>query len=222
MTSKAEALFTFKSFGSNGLPSEAPVVGISTVLKKRQGDATLSLQLNDSTLRDPKSLKGVVLAAEKPLGAGVKGTIAYNAGAKDTIATVTIDKKLNGNDLSLKGSYQFAGDVFILQETWKFNKQNKLVGTYNFAKEEAVFSLEHTRGSLKLGALYSLKTEKPVVSIEKKRGKDTFSAAYGIKDEATTLSWQHKPFKTIVRGKAGKGGVKGVTAAVLITHEFEL
>lgn len=47
--------------------------------------------------------------------AGVKGTIAYNAGAKDTIATVTIDKKLNGNDLSLKGSYQFAGDVFILQ-----------------------------------------------------------------------------------------------------------
>ena len=68
MTSKAEALFTFKSFGSNGLPSEAPVVGISTV--KRQGDATLSLQLNDSTLRDPKSLKGVVLAAEKPLGGG--------------------------------------------------------------------------------------------------------------------------------------------------------
>ncbi len=33
-----------------------------------QGDATLSLELNDATLRDPKSLKGLALVAEKPLG----------------------------------------------------------------------------------------------------------------------------------------------------------
>ena len=29
--------------------------------------------------------------------------------------------------------------------------------SYNFAKEEAAFAYEHTRGSLKLGAAYSLK-----------------------------------------------------------------
>ena len=68
MTSKAEASFVCKSFGSNLLPSGTPEVGISTVLKKKQGDATLSLQFNDATLRDPKSAKGVVLTAEKPLG----------------------------------------------------------------------------------------------------------------------------------------------------------
>lgn len=37
-----------------------------------------------------------------------------------------------------------------------------------------------------------------------------------------TLDSLTHSLQTIVRGKAGKGGVKGVTAAVLITHEFEL
>lgn len=30
---------------------------------------------------------------------------------------------------SLKASYQFRGEVFMLQETWKLDKQNKVVGT---------------------------------------------------------------------------------------------
>ena len=45
-----------------------------------QGDATLSLELNDATLRDPKSLKGVALVAEKPLGCEWAGAEA-GAGA---------------------------------------------------------------------------------------------------------------------------------------------
>jgi hypothetical protein len=70
MTSKAEALFTFRSFGFDFLPNEPPTVGIATVLKKKRGDATLSLAFTDATLKDPKSFKGVVVAAEKPLGGG--------------------------------------------------------------------------------------------------------------------------------------------------------
>ncbi len=46
---------------------------------------------------------------------GVKGTVAYNVAAKDTIATVAIDKRYHNTDLTLKASYQSAGDVFILQ-----------------------------------------------------------------------------------------------------------
>lgn len=56
-----------------------------------QGDATLSLELNDATLRDPKSLKGVALVAEKPLGcewAGAgAGTGAGASGAVQTVST---------------------------------------------------------------------------------------------------------------------------------------
>lgn len=48
------------------------------------------------------------------------------------------------------------GDVVTIEETWKFDKQNKLVGRYNFTKEEAVFKYEHTRGTLKLAAEYNL------------------------------------------------------------------
>jgi hypothetical protein len=59
----------------------------------------------------------------------VKGTVAYNVGAKDALATVTIDRVVSGNDLSLKASYQTSGNVWVVQETWKFDKANKLVGT---------------------------------------------------------------------------------------------
>jgi hypothetical protein len=88
MTSKAEAIFTCKRFNSNLLPNDKPDVGINTVLKKRQGDATLSLQFSDASLRDPKSGKGLILAAEKPLACEwrdvqVKPTPLSRTGAVD-------------------------------------------------------------------------------------------------------------------------------------------
>lgn len=64
-----------------------------------------------------------------PRAAGVKGTVAYNVGAKDALATVTVDKVVGGKDLSLKASYQTSGNVWVVQETWKVDKDNKLVGT---------------------------------------------------------------------------------------------
>lgn len=55
--------------------------------------------------------------------------MAYNVGAKDALATVTVDKVVGGKDLSLKASYQTSGNVWVVQETWKVDKDNKLVGT---------------------------------------------------------------------------------------------
>ncbi|PRW59190.1 outer envelope pore chloroplastic [Chlorella sorokiniana] len=224
MTSKAEASFVCKSFGANLLPDKAPEVGVKTVLKKKQGDATLSLELNDATLRDPKSLKGLALVAEKPLGSGVKGELRVVPASKDVLGVVSIDKKWLDNDVTLKLAYlrSTKGDVVTIEETWKFDKQNKLVGRYNFAKEEAVFKYEHTRGSLKMAAEYNMQAEKALVSAEKKRGKNTFAASYGVQDQAATLSWTNKPLKVVVRGKAGSEGVKGVQATLLVTKEFEL
>ena len=82
MTSKAEATFVCKSFGSNLLPAEAPQVGVVTNLKKKNGDALFTLTFNDATLRDPKSGKGAVLSVEKPLGgepAGGGGSMRQSA-----------------------------------------------------------------------------------------------------------------------------------------------
>ena len=47
--------------------------------------------------------------------AGVKGSLAYNVGTQDAITSVTVDKKINSYDLSLKATYQLKGDVFTLQ-----------------------------------------------------------------------------------------------------------
>ena len=51
--------------------------------------------------RHPHTVRRVTPVPPCPPG-GVKGTLAYNIGAGDTIATVSIDKKLNGSDLTLK------------------------------------------------------------------------------------------------------------------------
>jgi hypothetical protein len=168
MTSKTEAIFTCKNFGSRWLPNEQPAVGINTVLKKQQGDTLLSLQFNDASLRDPRRGTGVWLAAEKNLrrercrggwnlwcaavhlltalpaelstsnvtvcsppcpAAGVKGTVAYNVGARDTLASVTADSTALGYNTSLKLAYQRNTDAWVVQETWNADKNNKLVGT---------------------------------------------------------------------------------------------
>ncbi|KAL4444918.1 hypothetical protein ABPG77_003968 [Micractinium sp. CCAP 211/92] len=222
MTSKAEAALTFKGFGSKLVPSEVTGPGVNVQLKKRAEDFLLTLAFNDATLRDPKAANGLVLSAERKLGSGVKGTLAYIPAANDALATLQVDKRVNDSDLTLKAAYQLRGDVFTVEETWKFDPQNKLVGKYNFAKEELVFSYEHTRGSLKLGAQYNLKTEKPLLSAEKKEGKHTLAAIYSPKDDAATLSWQLKPAKLVLSGKTGRRGFTDVTAKLLVTHEFEI
>lgn len=222
MTSKAEATFTCKSFGSNLLPKDAPEVKVVTQFKKKNGDSLFTLQLNDDTLRGPQSMKGVVLSVEQKMKGGVKGTLAYMPAKKDAIGTLQVEKRVNDSDLTLKATYQLKGDVLTVSETWKFDKNNKIVGTYNFAKEELVASAEHIRGSLKLGGQYSFKSEKPLLSLEKKQGKDTLTATYAPKDEAAVLTWQHKPFKTVLKGKAGKGGFTAESASLVLTKEFEI
>lgn len=222
MTSKTEAIFTCKNFGSRWLPNEQPAVGINTVLKKQQGDTLLSLQFNDASLRDPRRGTGVWLAAEKNLRPGVKGTVAYNVGARDTLASVTADSTALGYNTSLKLAYQRNTDAWVVQETWNADKNNKLVGTYDFSRRQDLFSYEHTRGPLRLGAQYSFKADKAVLLAERKRGVDTFVASYSVRDQDTMLSWQRKPFKAVVRGKAHDGGLKGATMALVVTHEFVL
>lgn len=219
--SKAEAGLTIKGFGSNLVPTEVSTPSAVVQLKKRSGDVLYTLQFNEASLQAPRDLKGVVLSAERKLEGGVKATVAYSPAKEDVLATVTVDKKVNDNDLTLKATYQKQGDVFQLEETWKFDKNNKLIGKYNFKTEEVAFAVEHTRGSLKLGASYARNANKAVVSAEKKRGKDTWVASYCPMDEATLLSWQHKPCKLVLKGKAGQSGVKGVTATVLVTKDFE-
>ncbi|KAL4448060.1 hypothetical protein ABPG75_005279 [Micractinium tetrahymenae] len=222
MTSKVEAAVIVKGFGSNLLPTEVSSPGLNFQLKKRAEDFLFTLGFSDATIANPKAAKGLVLSAEKKLGSGVKGTLAYTPSAKDALATLQVDKRVNDSDLTLKATYQLRGDVVTVEETWKFDRQNKLVGKYNFAKEELVFSYEHTRGTLKLGGQYNLKSEKPLLSLEKKQGKHTLTATYSPKDDATTLSWQRKPAKIVLSGKAGKGGVKDVAAKLMVTHEFEI
>lgn len=50
-----------------------------------------------------------------PPAAGVKGTLAYFPERKDAVGSVTVDKAVGGNDLTLKATYQLRGDVFTLQ-----------------------------------------------------------------------------------------------------------
>lgn len=127
MTSRAVATFSAK--GLDNPSKRGTDVGIATTLKKKLGDNTLTFQFSDASLKDFKSGQGVVVTAERKIGDGVKGEVKYDAGRKAAQGALTIDRKINGSDLSLKAIYQHKGDVFILEESWKFDKRNKLSGT---------------------------------------------------------------------------------------------
>jgi len=65
--STAAATFTLKNF-NGALPSGTPDVGIISILKKQQGDTTFTFAFSDASLRDPKTLTGMTVGVEKPLG----------------------------------------------------------------------------------------------------------------------------------------------------------
>jgi hypothetical protein len=127
MSSSAGATFSFKNFAAAVPPASADV-GLATAFKKKSGDATFTFAFTDATVRDPASGKGAILTAEKPLGDGVKGLLSFDIGSRAPTAAVTVDRTFNGTEVQLKAVYKQKGDVLILEEQWKFNKDNKLTG----------------------------------------------------------------------------------------------
>lgn len=59
---------------------------------------------------------------------GVKGSLAYDVGARNPIAAVTVNRTINGSDVQLRGIYRRNGDVFILEEQWKVDKNTRVNG----------------------------------------------------------------------------------------------
>eukprot|EP00887_Chlorella_sp_A99_P004732 scaffold4.g4732.t1 len=182
-------------------------------------DTTLSFAFTDATLKDLKGGKDIVIGAEQKLGDGVKGAVAYNVGQKNGEASLTVDRKVGGNDLSLKAIYHQKGDVFILEESWKFDKNNKLSGTYNFQTEAATFTYTHIQGPWTAEGKYDFARDAPTLTVKRKQGKATLSAAYGLKDQAAALTTTMKqlitqrditiPEGVSVEVKARKVRVKG-------------
>ena len=66
MPSTAAATFSFKNFAGALPPADADV-GIATVLRKQQGDATFAFAFTDASLKDPKSGQGMLVSVDKPL-----------------------------------------------------------------------------------------------------------------------------------------------------------
>ena len=112
--------------------------------------------------------------------------------------------------------------MFILEETWKLDANNKLGGHYNFNTEEAAFSYTYTKDDWAATGRYNFQKDTTIVEVEKKEGKNKYTAVYAPKDGATSLVWTAKPFKAIVSGNLGKGGVSANKAMLSITHEFDL
>ena len=154
---------------------------------------------------------------------GLKANLIYDVAKRSGTGSLTRALSFsNGSSLELKATYRQAGDVFVLDETWKLDSRNKIVGHYNFATEEAIFGYTHTKGDWSATGRYNFQKEASTVEAEKRHGKHTFVAAYAIKDEAVALSWRHKPFRATLKGKAGRGGVSAQAAMLTFTHEIEV
>jgi hypothetical protein len=134
-----------------------------------------------------------------------------------------LDKSFDsGSNLQLKAIYKQAGDMFILEETWKLDANNKLGGSYNFNTEEAQFSYTYSKDDWAATGRYNFQKDTTVVEVEKKQGKNKYAAVYAPRDGATSLIWSAKPFRAVLKGSLGKGGVSANSALLSVTHEFDL
>lgn len=124
--------------------------------------------------------------------------------------------------MELKGIYRQAGDVFILEETWKLDSNNKITGHYNFNTEEAIFGYTYTKDSWSATGKYNFQKDTTLLEVEKKQGKSKYIAAYHPKDGSASLTWNAKPFKATIKGNVGRDGAEAQTAIFSVTHEFDL
>jgi hypothetical protein len=153
----------------------------------------------------------------------VKAALAYDWHKKAATGAVTLNKAFdNGSSLELKATYRQAQDALILDETWRLDANNKLVGSYNFKSEEAVFGYTYTQGDWAATGRYNFQRDATVLEVEKKQGKARLSAVYHPADGVAALNWNQKPYKATLRGTAGKGGVSAQGVIFAVTHEFEL
>jgi hypothetical protein len=154
---------------------------------------------------------------------GVKGALTYDVHKRTGAASMTLDKSFdNGSKLQLRSIYKQAGDMFILEETWKLDANNKLGGAYNFNTEEATFSYTYTKDDWAATGRYNFQKDTTILQVEKREGKNTYMVQYAPNDGATSLVWTAKPFKAILKGNMGKGGVSADSAVLAVTHEFDL
>jgi hypothetical protein len=136
---------------------------------------------------------------------------------------MTLDKSFDsGSNLQLKAIYKQAGDMFILEETWKLDANNKLGGMYNFNTEEAAFSYTYTKDDWAATGKYNFQKDTTVLEVQKTEGKNKYTVVYAPKDGATSLIWAAKPFRATLKGSLGKGGVSANSAILAVTHEFDL
>lgn len=129
---------------------------------------------------------------------------------------------MSTSDVQLRAIYKQSGDVFILEEQWRLDANNKISGSYNFSNEEAEFSYTHARGDWSATSRYNFRTDATILEVNKKQGKSSLTASYNLKDEGLTMSWNVKPYKAVLKGRVGSGGVSAPQASLMITHEFDL
>jgi len=154
---------------------------------------------------------------------GIKAALSYDMGKRSGMATMTLDKTFgSGSSLNLRAIYKQSGDVFILEENWKLDANNKIAGTYNFATEEATFAYTHSKGDWSATGRYNFAKESTIFDVQRKYKGATLGAAYSLNDGSASLSWSKKPLKAILKGNIGKGKNLTPQAALMVTHEFDL
>lgn len=136
---------------------------------------------------------------------------------------VTVNRSFaSGSDLQLRAVYKQAGDVLILEETWKMDANNKLAASYNFSNEEALFAYSYSKHDWSATGRYNFAKDTTVLEVNKKQGKATLGASYALADGKTILSWSQKPFRAAIAANIGAGGLKVQDGSLLVTHEFDI
>jgi len=212
---------TLKSIGAGFGKDSIGTAGVAT-LKFKKGSLNGSVAFDDNTIRNVKSLRGVVATVDYKVPK-VKGTVLntkYDLGAKVWTVGATWDGKLANKAVTQKVTFSNKDKKVAGDTTVAVAKDQKANVVFNQSK---VISAKYTlaKGDYTYEPSYNFDKKAPALAVSKKHGKDSFKVSYDLKSEAAALEWTRKPLKvTLSSGISRKSGVGKPTLAAVFENTY--
>lgn len=225
----SSGVLIFPDLGKDGKVT-GPFPGLTVTAKRTVKDVEFALSVPTAKAAKDNTLNGTVLSLKNNWKA-FETKAQIDLGTKFKSAGTLYKKNFDapGRALDLELLWKEKGSEVELGAAYKLDKQKKLSGKYNLAKQLGIATLSYEKDGFTLEPSLKYDVEKqqshPVLAISQKKGADTLKASYDIDGEAGTLEWSRNPYKVIVRSTiTHKGGFNAKPPMVMLqlNKDFEV
>lgn len=219
-------MLVFPDLGKDG-KVKGPFPGLTVTAKRSVKDVEFSLTVPAAKAAKEQSLNGTLLGLKKNWNDfETKATIDLGTKFKSAGTIYKREFDTPGRTLDLELLWKEKGSETELGAVYKQDKQKKVSGKYNLAKQLGIATLSYETNGLTLEPSLKYDVEKkqthPILAVSQKKGADTLKLAYDIDAEAATLEWARKPYKVVARAGTHRNGLKAPTVMLHFNRDFEV